>query len=89
MIQKFLYSIIILLYLLMIKNQLSQPFQFFMAQRVCVLLVLNCCLNEQWRREVAFAGFDVAIQMDISAEKMLFGVSGVNPERRAELIKVC
>lgn len=44
---------------------------------------------KQWRREVAFAGFDVAIQMDISAEKMLFGVSGVDPQRRAELIKVC
>ncbi|XP_076939613.1 ABC transporter I family member 20-like [Bidens hawaiensis] len=45
-------------------------------------------LGGEWRREVAFAGFDVAIQMDISAEKMLFGVSGVNPHRRAELIKV-
>ncbi|KAJ0509091.1 putative ATPase, AAA-type, core, P-loop containing nucleoside triphosphate hydrolase [Helianthus annuus] len=31
----------------------------------------------KWRREVAFAGFDVAIQMDIFAEKMSFGVSGV------------
>nr|GEX94242.1 ABC transporter I family member 20 [Tanacetum cinerariifolium] len=45
-------------------------------------------LGGEWRREVAFAGFDVAIQMDISAEKMLFGVAGVDPERRAELIKV-
>lgn len=45
-------------------------------------------LGGEWRREVAFAGFDVAIQMDISAEKMLFGVSGVDPKRRAELIKV-
>ncbi|KAL8265627.1 hypothetical protein R6Q59_002971 [Mikania micrantha] len=45
-------------------------------------------LGGEWRREVAFAGFDVAIQMDISAEQMLFGVSGVNPQRRAELIKV-
>ena len=57
--------------------------------RVCVFLGSNSCLNEQWRREVAFAGFDVAIQMDISAEKMLFGVAGVDPQRRAELIKVC
>ncbi|KAK1419709.1 hypothetical protein QVD17_28986 [Tagetes erecta] len=45
-------------------------------------------LGGEWRREVAFAGFDVAIQMDISAEKMIFGVSGVDPQRRAELIKV-
>lgn len=42
----------------------------------------------QWRREVAFAGFEVPIQMDISAEKMIFGVAGVNPQRRDELIKV-
>ncbi|KAK3003770.1 hypothetical protein RJ639_019608 [Escallonia herrerae] len=46
-----------------------------------------CYLGGEWRREVAFAGFDVAIQMDISAEKMIFGVSGVDPERLAELIK--
>jgi CCR4-NOT complex subunit CAF16 len=26
--------------------------------------------------------------MDISAEKMIFGVAGIDPERRAELIKV-
>lgn len=42
----------------------------------------------QWRREVAFAGFEVPIQMDVSAEKMLFGVAGIDPQRRAELIKV-
>ena len=42
----------------------------------------------QWRRDVAFAGFDVPIQMDISAEKMIFGVAGIEPQRRAELIKV-
>lgn len=42
----------------------------------------------QWRREVAFAGFDVPIQMDVSAEKMIFGVAGIDPQRRAELIKV-
>ncbi|KAJ1383518.1 P-loop containing nucleoside triphosphate hydrolase [Sesbania bispinosa] len=33
-------------------------------------------------------GFEVPIQMDISAEKMIFGVAGIDPERRAELIKV-
>jgi hypothetical protein len=42
----------------------------------------------QWRRDVAFAGFEVPIQMDISAEKMIFGVAGIDPARRAELIKV-
>ena len=42
----------------------------------------------QWRRDVAFAGFEVPIQMDISAEKMIFGVAGIDPKRRAELIKV-
>lgn len=45
-------------------------------------------LGGEWRREVAFAGFEVPIQMDVSAEKMIFGVAGVDPERRAELIKV-
>lgn len=43
----------------------------------------------QWRRDVAFAGFDVPIQMDISAQKMIFGVAGIDPKRRDELIKVC
>ncbi|KAM7474348.1 hypothetical protein LguiB_021591 [Lonicera macranthoides] len=47
-----------------------------------------CYLGGEWRREVAFAGFEVAIQMDISAEKMICGVSGIDPQRRAELIKV-
>ncbi|KAK9292294.1 hypothetical protein L1049_020258 [Liquidambar formosana] len=47
-----------------------------------------CYLGGEWRRDVAFAGFDVPIQMDVSAEKMIFGVSGIDPQRRAELIKV-
>lgn len=42
----------------------------------------------QWRREVAFAGYEVPIQMDVSADKMIFGVAGVDPNRRDELIKV-
>ncbi|QHN81478.1 uncharacterized protein DS421_20g687220 [Arachis hypogaea] len=46
------------------------------------------CKLIDWRRDVAFAGYEVAIQMDISAEKMIFGVAGIDPERRAELIKV-
>ncbi|CAA0834641.1 ABC transporter I family member 20 [Striga hermonthica] len=45
-------------------------------------------LGGEWRREVAFAGFEVPIQMDVSAEKMIFGVAGINPQRRDELIKV-
>ncbi|KAJ0979980.1 hypothetical protein J5N97_015454 [Dioscorea zingiberensis] len=45
-------------------------------------------LGGEWRRDVAFAGFEVSIQMDISAKKMIYGVSGVDPQRRDELIKV-
>lgn len=45
-------------------------------------------LGGEWKREVAFAGFEVPIQMDVSAEKMIFGVTGVHPDRRDELIKV-
>ncbi|KAJ6822214.1 ABC transporter I family member 20 [Iris pallida] len=45
-------------------------------------------LGGEWRRDVAFAGFEVSIQMDISAEKMIYGVSGIDPKRREELIKV-
>lgn len=47
-----------------------------------------CYLGGEWRRDVAFAGFEVPIQMDIPAEKMIFGVAGIDPQRRAELIKV-
>ncbi|KAG0475937.1 hypothetical protein HPP92_012778 [Vanilla planifolia] len=45
-------------------------------------------LGGDWRRDVAFAGFEVTIQMDISAEKMIYGVHGVDPQRRNELIEV-
>ncbi|KAK7356177.1 hypothetical protein VNO80_15444 [Phaseolus coccineus] len=45
-------------------------------------------LGGEWRRDVAFAGFEVPIQMDVSAEKMIFGVAGIDPQRREELIKV-
>ncbi|KAJ4955907.1 hypothetical protein NE237_012690 [Protea cynaroides] len=47
-----------------------------------------CYLGGEWKRDVAFAGFEVPIQMDISAEKMIFGVSGIDPQRRSELMKV-
>ncbi|XP_072976347.1 ABC transporter I family member 20 [Typha angustifolia] len=45
-------------------------------------------LGGEWRRDVAFAGFQVAIQIDVSAEKMIYGVSGIDPQRRDELIKI-
>ncbi|KAI5074579.1 hypothetical protein GOP47_0010540 [Adiantum capillus-veneris] len=45
-------------------------------------------LGGEWRRDVAFAGFDVPLQMDLSAEKMIFGVQGIDPDRRNRLIKV-
>uniref|UniRef100_A0A2N9FRF0 ABC transporter domain-containing protein n=2 Tax=Fagus sylvatica TaxID=28930 RepID=A0A2N9FRF0_FAGSY len=45
-------------------------------------------LGGEWKREVAFAGFEVAIQVDVSAEKMIYGVAGIDPQRRDELIKV-
>ncbi|CAI6002059.1 unnamed protein product [Closterium sp. NIES-64] len=44
-------------------------------------------LGGEWRRDVAFAGFDVPLQMDISARKMLFGAAA-DPARRERLIKV-
>ncbi|KAG9459864.1 hypothetical protein H6P81_004372 [Aristolochia fimbriata] len=47
-----------------------------------------CYLGGEWRRDVAFAGFDVPIQMDISAEKMISGVPNVDPVRIEKLIKV-
>ncbi|KAL2623651.1 hypothetical protein R1flu_003856 [Riccia fluitans] len=45
-------------------------------------------LGGEWRRDVAFAGFDVPLQMDIPAQKMIFGVQGVDPKRRDKLIQV-
>lgn len=50
--------------------------------------ISNQQLFLQWRRDVSFAGFGVSIQMDVSAEKMIFGVSGIDANRRGELIKV-
>lgn len=37
---------------------------------------------------MAFAGFDVPLQMDVAAEKMIFGLQGIDPSRRERLIKV-
>jgi CCR4-NOT complex subunit CAF16 len=39
-------------------------------------------LGPQWRRDIAFAGSNVAMQGDIAAGKMIFGVEGADPERR-------
>ncbi|KAF3457456.1 hypothetical protein FNV43_RR02114 [Rhamnella rubrinervis] len=47
-----------------------------------------CYLGGEWRQNVAFAGFEVPVQMDISAEKMIFGVGWIDPQRRSELIKI-
>ncbi|GJP50795.1 hypothetical protein CLOM_g9958 [Closterium sp. NIES-68] len=44
-------------------------------------------LGGEWRRDVAFAGFDVPLQMDVSARKMIFGAA-TDAERRDRLIKV-
>ncbi|KAG7667978.1 putative ABC transporter I family member 21 [Nannochloris sp. 'desiccata'] len=45
-------------------------------------------LGPQWRRDIAFAGNDIALQGDISAGAMLFNVEGVDPLRRAKLISL-
>ncbi len=45
-------------------------------------------LGPQWRRDIAFAGNDIAMQGDISAGAMIFNVEGVDPLRRAKLISL-
>jgi len=45
-------------------------------------------LGPTWRRDIAFAGNNVALQGDISAGKMIFGVEGVDPDRRDRLIRL-
>mmetsp|Transcript_4414 Transcript_4414/g.7305 ORF Transcript_4414/g.7305 Transcript_4414/m.7305 type:complete len:306 (-) Transcript_4414:417-1334(-) len=45
-------------------------------------------LGTSWRKDVACAGYGVPLQGDISAGKMLFGMEGVDPARRARLIKL-
>eukprot|EP00227_Mantoniella_beaufortii_P014997 CAMPEP_0197591266 /NCGR_PEP_ID=MMETSP1326-20131121/12978_1 /TAXON_ID=1155430 /ORGANISM="Genus nov. species nov., Strain RCC2288" /LENGTH=296 /DNA_ID=CAMNT_0043156667 /DNA_START=93 /DNA_END=983 /DNA_ORIENTATION=+ len=44
-------------------------------------------LGSQWRRNVGSAG-SVALAGDFSAGKMIFGVDGVDPERRARLVEL-
>jgi CCR4-NOT complex subunit CAF16 len=45
-------------------------------------------LGSQWRRNVAVAGGNIPMQGDISAGTMIFGVEGVDPHRRAQLISL-
>lgn len=45
-------------------------------------------LGTQWRKDVAFAGYGVPLQGDITAGKMLFGVEGTDPGRRRALIQL-
>eukprot|EP00216_Chloropicon_sp_CCMP2111_P005706 CAMPEP_0198237444 /NCGR_PEP_ID=MMETSP1446-20131203/3295_1 /TAXON_ID=1461542 ORGANISM="Unidentified sp, Strain CCMP2111" /NCGR_SAMPLE_ID=MMETSP1446 /ASSEMBLY_ACC=CAM_ASM_001112 /LENGTH=315 /DNA_ID=CAMNT_0043919611 /DNA_START=229 /DNA_END=1173 /DNA_ORIENTATION=- len=41
-----------------------------------------------WQRDIAFAGYNVPLQGDIAAIKMINGVRDVDPERRKRLIEV-
>ncbi|DBA89038.1 TPA: ABC transporter I member 20, variant 2 [Trebouxia sp. C0005] len=43
-------------------------------------------LGAQWRRDVAFAGYNIALQGDLAAGEMIHGVEGVDPNRRQQLI---
>uniref|UniRef100_A0A383WA31 ABC transporter domain-containing protein n=1 Tax=Tetradesmus obliquus TaxID=3088 RepID=A0A383WA31_TETOB len=45
-------------------------------------------LGTSWRKDVAFAGYGVPLQGDITAGKMIFGVEGVCPERRRQLVQL-
>lgn len=56
-------------------------------------LALTCAgqlgyLGTSWRKDVAFAGYGVPLQGDITAGKMIFGVEGVDPARREELVRL-
>ncbi|DBA89037.1 TPA: ABC transporter I member 20 [Trebouxia sp. C0005] len=57
----------------------------------CLLLGANGAgdlsyLGAQWRRDVAFAGYNIALQGDLAAGEMIHGVEGVDPNRRQQLI---
>lgn len=45
-------------------------------------------LGTTWRRTMAYAGNDVPLQGDLGAGEMIFGVDGVDPERRHALISL-
>ena len=41
-----------------------------------------------WQRDIAFAGYNIPLQGDFSALKMINGITGVNEERKKKLIQV-
>ena len=45
-------------------------------------------LGGTWRRDVACAGKDMPLAGDISAQAMIYGVAGVDPERRRRLVEL-
>ncbi|KAL3146681.1 hypothetical protein ABBQ32_000909 [Trebouxia sp. C0010 RCD-2024] len=45
-------------------------------------------LGAQWRRDVAFAGYNIALQGDLAAGEMIHGVEGIEPSRRQRLIEL-
>lgn len=45
-------------------------------------------LGAQWRRNVSFAGYDVPLQGDFPAGRMIYNVEGVDPQRRERLIRM-
>lgn len=45
-------------------------------------------LGSSWRRDVAFAGYDMPLQGDIGAGEMIFRVDNVDPARRERLINM-
>lgn len=45
-------------------------------------------MRAAWRRDAGTAGSNVALQADISAGQMIYGVTGVDPERRDRLVEM-
>lgn len=45
-------------------------------------------LGGNWDRDIAFAGYSVPLQGDFPASKMLNGLPGIDPARRAKLMEV-
>ncbi|KAL0041364.1 hypothetical protein WJX79_000921 [Trebouxia sp. C0005] len=45
-------------------------------------------LGGNWERDIAFAGYSVPLQGDFPASKMLNGLPGVDPARRAKLMEI-
>jgi len=41
-----------------------------------------------WQRDIAFAGYNIPLQGDFSALKMINGITGVDPKRKEKLIQV-